>query len=272
MSKTWAGAFVRATELGLRIFFPKRRWIIRSLIYGQMNGTLPISTRQGELTFYICNRQTLKFAHDFETFEPDTLRWIEQMPHDAVLWDIGANVGLFSLYAALRPEIRVVAFEPAASTYDTLVKNIQLNNLGSRASAYCIALGDRTRCSVLNMSSLEAGHYMHSLQSSERSDGVEAKGNLEQPVLEMSIDDFIRVFNPPLPTHIKLDVDSNESEIIAGARELLAQETVRSLQVEMVGDLDSTQNRKIQKSLEDHKFQPSPKEDRGFSNVEFRRM
>ena len=271
MSKTWAGAFVRATELGLRLFRPKRRWIIRSLIYGRMNGTVPVSTRLGELTFHICNRQTLKFAHDFETFEPDTLRWIEQLPDDAVLWDIGANVGMFSLYAALRPGLRVVAFEPAASTYDTLVKNIQLNNLGSSISAYCIALGDSTRCNVLRMSSFEAGHYMHGLQSDDPPDDGEAGGDLEQPVLEMSIDDFVRVFSPPLPTHIKLDVDSNENEIIAGARGVLAGDRVRSVQVEMNGALDSPRNRQIQKSLEEHQFRPLPKEDDGFWNVEFNR-
>ena len=269
MSKTWAGAFVGATELGLSIFLPKRRWIIRSLIFDRMKGTLPVSTPRGELTFHICNRQTLKFAHDFETFEPDTLRWIDRLPSDAVLWDIGANVGMFSLYAALQPGIRVVAFEPAASTYDTLVKNIQLNNLGSSISAYGIALGDRTRRSVMRMSSFEAGHYMHSLQSAELSVGVEAEGNLEQPVLELTIDDFARVFSPPLPTHIKLDVDSNENEIIAGAKGLLGGDTVRSVQVEMIGDLDSPRNRQIQKSLEEHQFRPSPKEDSGFTNVEF---
>ena len=271
MSKTWAGAFVRATELGLRLFRPKRRWIIRSLIYGQMNGTLPVSTRRGELTFHICNRQTLKFAHDFETFEPDTLRWIEQLPDDAVLWDIGANVGMFSLYAALRPGLRVVAFEPAASTYDTLVKNIQLNNMGSSISAYCIALGDSTRRNVFRMSSFEAGHYMHGLQSDDPPDDGEAGGELEQPVLEMSIDDFVRVFSPPLPTHIKLDVDSNENEIIAGARGVLAGDTVRSVQVEMIGAPDSPRNRQIQKSLEEHQFRPLPKQDDGFWNVEFNR-
>ena len=36
------------------------------------------------------------------------------MPDGSCFWDIGANVGLFSLYAALRPKIDVLAFEPSS--------------------------------------------------------------------------------------------------------------------------------------------------------------
>ena len=39
-------------------------------------------------------------ATTFETKEPETLEWIDTIPKNSVLWDIGANVGLYSLYAA----------------------------------------------------------------------------------------------------------------------------------------------------------------------------
>ena len=271
MSKTWSQVFVFAVETGLRIFRPKRRWIIRSLIYDQMKGTYPVETDRGELNFHICNRQTLKFANDFKTFEPNTLRWIEQLPSDAVLWDIGANVGMFSLYAALNPNICVVAFEPSAPTYHTLIRNIHLNNLGSRVSAFCMALGDHTRCNILSLSNLEEGGYNHTLRFAAPTLGDEIERNYEQPVLEMSIDNFVQTFSPPLPTHIKLDVDSNENEIIAGAEKLLTGNTVLSVLVEMIGDLDNPRNQKIYKSLKEHQFKPKPKEDDGVTNVEFYR-
>src|SRR4051794_19540475 len=43
--------------------------------------------------------------------EPFTVKWIESLPTDTVLYDIGANVGAYSLIGALRPQgpLQVVA-------------------------------------------------------------------------------------------------------------------------------------------------------------------
>src|SRR5262249_32214195 len=42
--------------------------------------------------------------------EPDMIRWIDGFEPDTVFWDIGANVGVFTLYAALARGVRVLAF------------------------------------------------------------------------------------------------------------------------------------------------------------------
>ena len=39
-------------------------------------------------------------AQTLSTKEPETLEWIDDFPNYAILWDIGANIGLYSLYAA----------------------------------------------------------------------------------------------------------------------------------------------------------------------------
>ena len=69
-----------------------------------------------------------------------TLAWIDEIGECSCLWDIGANVGVFSLYAALRPQVRVIAFEPGGGNYAALNRNIELNRMSSQISAYCIAL------------------------------------------------------------------------------------------------------------------------------------
>ena len=45
-----------------------------------------------------------------------------------VFWDIGANVGAYSLIAARVTKATVLAFEPSAQTFSLLVKNVELNN------------------------------------------------------------------------------------------------------------------------------------------------
>jgi FkbM family methyltransferase len=59
--------------------------------------------------------------------------------------DIGANVGYYSILAALaNPDAEVVAFEPVPQLYDRLVRNIELNQLTSRITALKLAVGYRT--------------------------------------------------------------------------------------------------------------------------------
>ena len=56
--------------------------------------------------------------------------------------------------------------------------------------------------------------------------------SFRQKVTAFSIDNFVKLFDPPLPNHIKIDVDSTELEILEGAQELLKNEEVKSILVE----------------------------------------
>src|SRR5688500_3100876 len=54
-------------------------------------------THQGvELVFAVPNALTEYRANTFSTKEPETLEWLDTIPHSSVVWDIGANVGLYS--------------------------------------------------------------------------------------------------------------------------------------------------------------------------------
>ena len=64
----------------------------------------------------------------FSIKEPETLTWIDSLSENDTLWDIGANIGLYSCYAASK-NIRVFAFEPSYLNIHTLVSNVFLNNL-----------------------------------------------------------------------------------------------------------------------------------------------
>jgi FkbM family methyltransferase len=77
---------------------------------------------------------------NFEQYESGDSALIFQMiKDDAVVFDIGANIGWYSLNIAKKyPSSNVVAFEPIPKTFDYLtenislneVKNIRINNLG----------------------------------------------------------------------------------------------------------------------------------------------
>jgi hypothetical protein len=92
--------------------------------------------------------------------EPDTIQWIDRFEPSDVFWDVGANVGIFSLYAASRREVKVLAFEPSADNYMVLCRNVEINAL-ERFVPYCIALTGNTELDVLNSPSRELGGALH---------------------------------------------------------------------------------------------------------------
>ena len=82
-----------------------------------------------KLTFYIPNRLSYYRVETFHTKEPETLEWIDKFEKESTFWDIGANIGLSSCYAAKKIFCKVYAFEPSIFNLEWLGKNIYLNNL-----------------------------------------------------------------------------------------------------------------------------------------------
>lgn len=168
--------------------------------------------------------------------EPETVKWIEYfIKQGDVFYDIGANVGAYSLlaYKQCKGEIIIHAFEPSFSTYNQLCRNILINHCQDKIFAHMIALSKESGISVFNYCSLEAGASLHALGAN-----IDYKGDPFIPVysskvLSFSIDDLIDKYKFPLPNHIKLDVDGTEMDILYGAWKTLEDKNVKSVIVEL---------------------------------------
>jgi FkbM family methyltransferase len=137
-----------------------------------------------------CGRtDVLKIVVTCNQREP--VAWIESLPADAVLWDIGANVGLYAIYAAKRG-VRVLAFEPAASTLAVLTRNIELNAVSDKVAAYGVALSDKTKLDALYMDSArtEPGHAVHSFGTRRTVAGT-IEGGFQQATIGFTADDKV---------------------------------------------------------------------------------
>jgi FkbM family methyltransferase len=167
--------------------------------------------------------------------EPDTIRWIDGFGSSDIFWDVGANVGVFSLYAARRRGVRVLAFEPSADNYVVLCRNVEMNDLGERVISYCVALAGNTELGVLNSPSRQMGASLH--QFGRRGDKSpfwnDGESTCVQGMVGFAIDDFIRVFRPPFPTRLKLDVDGLEWPILQGAKQTLRDPRLQSVMAEL---------------------------------------
>src|SRR4051794_37732121 len=78
--------------------------------------------------------------------EPWTVKWIEAFEPGDVFYDIGANVGAYSLLAAKvgGGAVPVVAFEPSAPTYHDLCVNVALNGCDEIVTPLPFALWSET--------------------------------------------------------------------------------------------------------------------------------
>lgn len=159
--------------------------------------------------------------------EPWTVRWIEQyLKPDDVLYDVGANIGAYTLLAAVTvPGIRVVSFEPSPANFAALSANVELNSVAEQVVAVPLALGDRPRSAVLDGDAAVPG------TSPRLEDG--APDGEATMVLVDRLDDIVERFGLPTPNHLKVDVDGNELEVLAGAERLLGSDWARTLMVEL---------------------------------------
>ena len=169
--------------------------------------------------------------------EPDTVRWIEGFRPGDVLYDIGANVGAYSLvaFAAHRGAVPVMAFEPSMSAFPQLVRNLSLNSALASVRAFPVALSDTTGVATFHYQNMTAGGALHALGAPVDQNGVSFHPVASVPVLAYCLDQFAQQFALPPPSHIKIDVDGPELTILRGARGLLRAPSLRSLLIELGG-------------------------------------
>jgi hypothetical protein len=131
--------------------------ILEAVLQGGMERTQAVSSRGVSLRFAVPNRINRFRAKTFVSKEPETLDWIDQLPKCCTLWDVGANVGLYSIYAAKKRECQVVAFEPSVFNLELLARNLFLNSLQERVSLVPLALSNNLAANQLRMTTTEWG-------------------------------------------------------------------------------------------------------------------
>tara|TARA_R110001592_G_scaffold57277_1_gene174187 strand:+ start:65724 stop:66608 length:885 start_codon:yes stop_codon:yes gene_type:complete len=215
-----------------------RRRLLRILrqgmkIHGFDEVIAEIPTPRGLVKFYCLGDLPLWRAKTLLTKEPETIEWIDTIEDGAVLYDIGANVGVYTLYAAINRKVRVLAFEPLAANYFLLNRNIEENRLSDTASAYCLALNDTDGLDKFHVRDTGFGSALSSFAEAIDHNGQPFAARFEQGMIGMSMDRFIQAFDPPFPDHIKIDVDGIEDKIVTGAQRTLSDPRVKSLSIEL---------------------------------------
>lgn len=192
---------------------------------------------QFDLTFRCHSRIELERAKTLHSKEPGTVAWIQDSvkPGD-VLYDIGANVGLYTLMAAHRvtDSGHVYAFEPHLLNAFHLLQNIRANGLQQRVSVLSCALHDEQAFCNFNYFSTAGGSSQSQCGEVRDDEGREFDPVLVELKSATTVDYLVRSRIIQPASVIKIDVDGNELHVLQGMREILTKEkSVREIQVEM---------------------------------------
>ena len=177
--------------------------------------------------------------------EPWTYEWLKDFYTGDVLYDIGANVGSYSLMAGARGAT-VYAFEPLPVNYAELIANVHLNNLSEKIYCYPIAATNSYLTSWMPFSVHDINLPGYGLASAEK----QYKESEDIYLPSAALDSLpATAFKPP--THVKIDVEGFELHVLDGMQGILGAGNVKSLIVEVADDRTETQ---IEKLMERHGY------------------
>lgn len=189
---------------------------------------------------FICHSQKEKNrAERLLDKEKGTIAWLaRELKPDDVFYDIGANIGVYTIFAAHRIGAQggVVSFEPHIPNAASLIQNIFLNGQQSKVQLVSAALTNSPSYRPFNYQSLEAA------SSTSQYGGNSYEGDVFSPVFVeikhgCAIDGLIAAGVIRKPNLVKIDVDGLDYEVLEGMRDLLASpEGPRSIQVELGSD------------------------------------
>ena len=171
----------------------------------------------------------------FSLKEPETLEWIDGIKKGAILWDIGANVGLYSVYAAKKRNCNVYSFEPSVFNLELLARNAHCNKVSDKITILPFPLTSSIGISKLNMTSTSWGGAI----STFGEEAIGHDGNLMNKIFEfktigLTMDSVVELIKIPQPDHIKMDVDGIEHLILSGGSHIL--KSVQSILIEINDD------------------------------------
>lgn len=172
------------------------------------------------------------------TKEADTIEWIAGFQPGDVFVDIGANVGMYTIWAAKTRGVRTFAFEPESQNYALLYRNIVMNGLAESVVAYCAALSDAASYSLLHLGEFQPGGSCHSFGEMVDYRLEHRATALSQGCIATTLDTLLADGVLPMPNHIKIDVDGLEHKVLAGCRNALADPRLQSVLVEINTNLD----------------------------------
>ena len=156
-------------------------------------------------------------------------QWSQRAQDAAIVFNIGANAGIYSLAAAAsNPLARIYAFEPTPDITVHLRETVSLNQLGDRFSVEQCAVARVTGTAYLNF-------FLGEHNDNEGQNFVSQAGRNSSSVAvsTVSLDDFCSNHQISCVDLVKIDVQGHEPEVLEGASGLIQRHALRTIFFEL---------------------------------------
>ena len=171
------------------------------------------------------------------TSEETLLDWINNFNSNnkIIFWDIGANIGLYSVYAATKYEnIEIISFEPSTSNLRILSRNIYINSLNNKIKIIQTPLTDRENIfNEMSESQFIEGGALNTFGENFDHEGKKLVSINKYNIYGTNISFFLKNEILKIPNYIKIDVDGIEHFILNGAGNFFKDSTVKSILIEL---------------------------------------
>lgn len=186
------------------------------------------------MSFYVPNAVCRYRADTFSIKEPETLEWIDKYGSDGAFFDVGANVGLYSIYYAKTHPGTVYAYEPSVLNLALLAKNISLNRLDAKIVIVPNPLSSENQVADFHLSMLDEGGSMSTFGADNGHDGLPLRTQMDYRTAGLSLDFLVESgVVPETPVIMKVDVDGAEHFILRGAKSTLRSSSLKSVLIEV---------------------------------------
>lgn len=214
--------------------------------------TVTHKRKQDTVTFklHTPNQTCLFRQKTFSSKEPELLEWLDQYGGDGAFFDIGSNIGIYSIYYAKTNPGKVYSFEPSIFNLKQLGKNISANNLSNQITVVPNPLSDKTGYGNFKVAYAEEGRARNTFNVDYGFDGNPIDVTVDYGILGFTLDDLLEkdIITEP-PSLIKIDVDGIEHLILGGSKKTLQLKSLKSILVEVNDDFDA-QRKKVKTLLE----------------------
>lgn len=227
-----------------------------------------------EKKIFFCGASYKSFvrASTLFTKEKDTINWINKFDSDKTFWDIGANVGLYSLYGAkINDKLNVVCFEPSFNNLQLLTRNVFLNNMSERIKICQLPIINKNMgLQIFNDFSNEQGSSgFHFSQGFVELYNKKKKLKNQFSILATNLNFYYENKILDIPNYIKIDIDGDEYDIIKSGEKIFKNKKLESCLIEI--NLSNYENScKIYEIMK--KFGFIHTNDKGFSILNYYRL
>jgi FkbM family methyltransferase len=175
----------------------------------------------GRLPLYVTPEAGLRYWGPMSRVDSVLYSMAEELVKPgSIVWDVGANVGLFSFCAAALSGTAgfVLAIEPDFYLAHLLTRSGQGLPRGrySQVEVLCASVSDSNRISKLQIAErARASNHLVDSAGSTQASGVRGI----QPSISLTLDYLLDYF--PAPSIVKIDVETHETAVLRGAHRLL---------------------------------------------------